>query len=245
MRVCDLKFACRVVLGFEWWFQWIIYAPFLTALIIFLSLTYILRTRTQREALRIEQYQTNIYEKAWEQETASSQTDGQVGDEPVSTEFQPSILKRRMSRRNSTTISSRLDTSANVQQGCSDIMLQHIDETCHALNDRISKKRDSEMRSYFKRCPWYQILSYKIGAGGLGLYSMKGKRRQRSENLGMDNNPVLQSLPAFTSLHLYFHICIQYICILVSSIACLLLLAIYHNLLLVFAQMFFLKKPAY
>jgi len=216
------KLAYRIGLGFEWWFQWLVLTPFLSALIIFLSLTYILRARTQREAFHIGQHQTNIYESVWEQEIGASPTmggaDGQLVDETFGAESvvsKPNMLKRRLSRADSTIRPTSLNTSPDVQVRAAHLgrvhadgtVLDHIAETCRGLNVQISQTRERELQSYSKSCPWYRNLIHKLGAGGMGLYSMKGKRRQRSENLGMACHTwVWLAMPwcnhaVFTSLH--------------------------------------------
>lgn len=50
------------------------------------------------------------------------------------------------------------------------------------VENRLSKVRVHEQ--HILVAPWYNVLFYRIGVTGVGLYSRKGKRRQRSEDIG-------------------------------------------------------------
>jgi len=185
------------VLGFEWWFQWTLYVPFLLVLTIFLCLTYILRARTQREALQLADKQKSVYEGVWAKETAGSQTtagggDRQENNNPVGmqlneqVEVETRILtgRRNLRRTKSTIRVIDSDTSVSVYND-SHAFLRCIGEMCHDADSKISQTREHELQSFAKSCPsgWYRTFVYKLGVGGLGLYSTRGKRRQRIENL--------------------------------------------------------------
>jgi len=210
------KLAYRAVLGFEWWFQWTLYVPFLLVLTIFLCLTYILRARTQREALQLADKQKSVYEGVWAKETAGSQTtagggDRQENNNPVGmqlneqVEVETRILtgRRNLRRTKSTIRVIDSDTSVSVYND-SHAFLRCIGEMCHDADSKISQTREHELQSFAKSCPsgWYRTFVYKLGVGGLGLYSTRGKRRQRIENLGMISNTnlhVIQSASASMS----------------------------------------------
>jgi hypothetical protein len=125
--------------------MWIIYLPFLAALVIFLSLTYFLRATTTRKAREAMELQTDAYERVWSHELQKSDDvvgggggDGGGCDENADRKGRGGSRNRDLIRRSNSRRSVLIDSDQAQGETHTNAfaMLKQIREMCHNACNR-------------------------------------------------------------------------------------------------------------